>query len=54
MNLKTINPERYYDALSYDLSITKNLYRSNLTKNISNQCSNSKDLSDKKKISMLI
>lgn len=47
-NLKTINPERYYDALSYDLSITKNLYRSNLTKNISNQCSNSKDLSDKK------
>ena len=47
-NLKTINPLRYYDALSYDLSITKNLYRSYLTKDISNQCSNSKDLLDKK------
>ena len=38
-DLKTINPYRFYDAFSYDLSLIRNLYKANFVKNnISNKC----------------
>ncbi len=47
-DLKTINPERLYDAFSYDLNLVNNLYRMNSIKNnISNKCLNSKEFIEK-------
>ena len=47
-HLKTINPERFYDAFSYDLNLIRNLYKTDFKQNnISNRCSDNKNLVEK-------
>tara|TARA_Y100000287_G_scaffold185466_1_gene188804 strand:+ start:413 stop:2497 length:2085 start_codon:yes stop_codon:yes gene_type:complete len=47
-DLKTINPDRFYDAFSYDLSLMRNLYRSNnISNNFSQKCYESRSLTQK-------
>ena len=47
-NLKTINPERFYDAFSYDLNLIRNLYKTDFKQNnILNRCSDTNNLVEK-------
>ena len=47
-DLKTINPNRFYDAFSYDLNLIRNLYKANFIKNnTSNKCSDYNDPKEK-------